>query len=62
MVSAKKAANSSDARSASRSGSSGSVMMVSSYSRLFSNVAGILVLRRSLQSQLTRKSNAVMPL
>jgi hypothetical protein len=40
---AKKEANSSDARSAWRSMSLGSVTNVSSYSRLFSSVAGIFV-------------------
>ena len=40
-------ANSSLARSASKSGSWGSVMMVSSYSRLFSRVAGMFVFSRS---------------
>lgn len=40
---AKKEANSSFARSESKSGSCGSLMMVSSYSRLFSRVAKMLV-------------------
>lgn len=43
----KKDANSSLDRSFRRSGSLGSVMSVSSYSRLFSNVAGIFVFSRS---------------
>jgi hypothetical protein len=47
LVSAKKGANSSDARSANNSGSLGSVMIVSSYSLLFSRVAGIFVFNRS---------------
>ena len=43
----KKDANSSLERSLTRSGSLGSVISVSSYSRLFSKVAGILVFNRS---------------
>lgn len=48
LASAKKVANSSDARSANNSGSFGSVMILSSYSLLFSRVAGIFVFNRSL--------------
>ena len=47
VVSLKNEANSSDERSAWRSGSSGSVMSVSSYSRKFSSVAGIFAFSRS---------------
>ena len=47
LASAKKEANSSFARSASKSGSCGSLRIVSSYSLLFSRVAGIFVFSRS---------------
>jgi hypothetical protein len=50
VVSAKKEANSSDAKSACRSGSLGSVINVSSYSRWFSRVAGIFVFSRSYKT------------
>ena len=43
----KNEANSSFAKSACKSGSLGSVMIVSSYSRLFSRVAGMFVFSRS---------------
>jgi hypothetical protein len=49
----KNEANSSLARSSSKSGSLGSVMTVSSYSRWFSRVAGIFVFNRSCYKHTT---------
>ena len=60
--SAKKFANSSLERSRRRSASLGSVTKVSSYSRVFSNVAGILVLSLSCKGVSNTGQSNVPPL